>query len=104
MSTLEIIELVGLSIIALVLVIYFLVKAIKNRWIEQLASTLSEALYKAEQSGMAGPEKKQFVMEAIEKKCLELGIPYHLAYKLISRLIETIIKCKNAVDKGGSIL
>lgn len=100
MTTKEIIEISVLAVLVLGFGIYYLVKAIKNHWIEKLTATINEAISKAEKEypNGNGDKKKEIVLEAVKAKCEELGIPYSLLYKLISTLIDKIIANYNAVQ------
>lgn len=99
MSWKEITEICVLAVIILGLGIYYLVKAIKNKWIEKLTETINNAIAKAEKEYPEGngAKKKEIVLEAVKAKCEELGIPYSLLYKLISTLIDKIIANYNVV-------
>lgn len=99
MSTGAIIELVIIVVIAVCGIGYFVIKAIKNKWIEKLMDTIKEGVKEAEQSGKSGKEKKEYVMEKVKVKCKELQIPYETIYKLVSLLINTIVKYYNFISK-----
>lgn len=99
MTVASIIELVVILVLATAGVIYFAIKAIKNKWIEKLMDTIKEGVKEAEQSGKSGTEKKEYVMEKVKAKCVELQIPYQSIYKLVSLLINTIVKYYNFIIK-----
>lgn len=99
MSELEIIQLCIISASVLFLIVYYVVKAIKNKWVGKLVSSVKEACKVAEASGKTGPEKKEMVLKVIEARCGELGIPFKLIYTLICKLIEQIINGYNAIVK-----
>ena len=99
MSKLEILELIVLAIIALAIALYYIVKAIKNGWVEKLTQTINEAIKYAELNIRGGSEKKQYVLGKVEEKCTELGIPYTLIYKLVNRVIDKIISNYNVIKK-----
>ena len=99
MSLLEIIELAFLILAVLVLVIYTIIGAVKNKWVSKLYDTVMLAIKEAEKTGKSGKDKKAYVMSKVEEKCTELGIPYTLLYKLISKLIDTVISHYNVVSK-----
>lgn len=101
MTTLEIIELIAIAVIALGIGIYYLIMAIKNGWLKKLTATIEEAIRDAEASGKTGAEKKAYVIEKVREKCIELGIPYDLLKKLISKLIDKIVANYNVIAKGG---
>lgn len=101
MSILELIQLISLGVIALFVVIYLIVLAIKNKWVKQLIQTVEKAISEAEEKYGEGNGdlKKEYVLKAVEKKAQELGIPYRLLRKLISKLIDMIIHDYNVITK-----
>lgn len=99
MTKLELIELIALLIVAVVLAIYYLIKAIKNGWITKITATLNEAIKYAEKNIKDGKEKKDYVICRVKEKCEELGIPYTLIEKLVSKLIDKIIANYNVIKK-----
>ena len=99
MSIKEIIELAVASIVVLVLAVYYIIKAIKNNWLKQITATIEKAIKEAETSGKSGNEKKQLVLDAVQLKCADLGIPYTLLKNLVSKLIDRIIKDYNILSK-----
>lgn len=101
---LKIIEWSIIGLIVLILVIYYLVKAIKNKWLSQLTQTINDAIAEAEKkfpSSGSGADKKNYVLDKITAKCSELGIPFTLVYKLVNKLIEDVIANYNVISKGG---
>ena len=102
MTTLEIIELAILAIVAVALSVYYIVKAIKNNWLGKIAGCINNAIKEAEEkfaeSG-SGDKKKEYVLEAVEKECESLGIPFNLLKKLISTLIDKIVANYNIIKK-----
>lgn len=101
MSKLELMQTIALGVIVLVILIYYLIMAIKNGWVKKLTTTLNEAIRYAEKNITGNVEKKKYVMEKIEDKCIELGIPYALIKNVISKLIERIIRDHNVIDHNG---
>lgn len=99
MPILEIIKLIAIAIIVLALAIYYVVKAVKNGWLEKLTKTINEAIKDAESTELTGSEKKAYVLSQVELKSEELGIPYALIRSLLSKLIDTIIKNYNIIAK-----
>lgn len=99
MTILEIIELVVLATVTLVLIIFYSIKAIKNKWVSKIYSSIKAAIIQAEESNLDGPSKKQFVLNCIEDLCDEQGIPYLLIRKLIDRTIEKLIEGYNTISK-----
>lgn len=98
MSKLEMAYTIGLAALVTIVILYFLVLAIKNGWIKKLTQTLNEAIRYADKNIVGPTEKKKYVMETVANKCTELGIPYFLIEKLISKLIEKIIYHHNIID------
>ena len=101
MNKLEIIQIVALALIILGLAIYYICKAIKNKWIEKLTDTIKKAIREAETKFPEGhgQEKLELVLEAARIKCAELGIPYEMLYKLICKLVNKIIENHNIIAK-----
>ena len=102
MTTLEIVELVVLAIVVVALSVYYIIKAIKNKWIGKIADCINKSIKEAEEkfteSG-SGSKKKEYVLEAIEKECKTLGIPFSLLKKLISTLVDKIVADYNVIKK-----
>ncbi len=99
MTKLEILELVILGIIALSIALYYIIKAIRNGWIEKITLTINEAIKYAENNITGSTNKKSYVLEKVQEKCIELGIPYGLIYKLVSKIIDKIISNYNVIKK-----
>lgn len=101
MSKLEILQMIGLALIVVGLVIYYVIKAIKNKWVQKLSKTIENAIKEAETKYPEGhgQEKLEIVLEAVKNKCNELGIPYALLYKLIKKLVDKIIANYNIIAK-----
>ena len=101
MNKIEIIKTCLLIIIALGIIIYYIIKAIKNKWLQKLTTTIESAIVHAETKfpNGHGEEKLQFVLNTVKEKCNELGIPYSLLYKLIQKLVNTIIANYNIISK-----
>ena len=102
MTPLEILELVLLCVCILALVIYIIVKGIKDKWFAKLLATIETSIKEAEkkfpESG-SGDKKKKYVIDAVKAKCEELGIPYSILEKLISVAIDKVIKDYNIIAK-----
>ena len=101
MSTLEIIELVILIVAAVGLGGYYLFKAIKNKWIGSLLTTIKTAMKEAEEKWPEGhgEEKKEYVLDILKKKCEELSIPYTILVTIFEKLIATIVEHWNILKK-----
>ena len=102
MNPKEIIELVVISVVVLALVIYYSIKAVKNGWIKKLTNTIEMAIKDAERKYPdqgSGKQKLEYVMNCVEDKCVELGIPYSLLKSLIEKIINTIIAHYNVISK-----
>lgn len=96
-----IITLVCLVAILLAFILYFVVKAIKNKWVTKLYETLKISMKEAEEKYDSGhgDDKKKYVLDAMEKKAEELGIPWKMLVSTISKLINTIISNYNMLIK-----
>lgn len=99
MSKAEIIELVVIIFFLVVLAIVLVVRALKEKWLSQLESTIKEGVKEAEASGKDAKGKKEYVLEKLKNKCKELKIPYDVIVKVLSLLINTIIKHYNYLIK-----
>lgn len=99
MTRLEILELIVLAIIALAVALYYIVKAIRNGWIDKITLTINDAIKYAEENIQGGRAKKDYVLDKVEDKCRELGIPYTLVYKLVSKIIDKVIANYNVIKK-----
>lgn len=100
MSNRDLVELIIYAVVAIFVVGYFVIKAIKNHWIKQLTDTLNEALHYAEENITGPSDKKRYVLTKLEEKCIELGIPYGLIRRLLDKLIEKVVAYHNKVAKG----
>ena len=98
MSKMELIYTIAIAVVVLVILIYLLVMAIKNGWIKKVIQTLNNAIKYAEKNITGNVEKKNYVMDKVEEKCTELGIPWFLIRKPISKLIDKIIADYNVID------
>ena len=98
MSKLELIEMIALAAIVFIGFIVLLIVAIKNGWIKKLTKTLNEAMYYADHNISGAAEKKKYVLSKVEEKCIELGIPWFLIYKVVNRLIEKVVTYHNVID------
>lgn len=102
MTVLEIAELVILAIVIVALSIYYIVKAIKNKWLEKITDAINKAIKEAEEkfpeSG-SGDLKKTYVLKAVEEECVKLGIPYSLLKSLISTFIDKVVSNYNVIKK-----
>lgn len=101
MTTLEIFYIVILSIIALILIIYLLIKGIKNKWINQLMDTLEYSMKEIEEKYPEGhgAEKQEYVLNALKSKCTELSIPYSWLVSVLVKIIKDIINNYNIFAK-----
>lgn len=93
----SIVQLIINIVLVVLFVGYYVIKAIKNKWLEKIMHTIEVAMAKAEEQYPQGhgEEKKQLVIEDVKMKCKELDIPYELIAKLISKLIDRIVKDYN---------
>lgn len=101
MTKLEIIQLICLSVILISLLIIFVVNGIKNKWISKMTDCIKATIKEAEEKWPEGhgTDKMNYVLQVVQKKCYELGIPYSMIYKLIKALIEKIIDGYNTIIK-----
>lgn len=98
--TKEILCIIALCIILVGVVLYITIKAIQKNWINKIYNTMKEAIKYAETSGkVAKEDKKEYVLEQIRAKCVELKIPYKLIVAVISKLINLIIEHYNVISK-----
>ena len=100
MSTKEIIEMIVIGIIIVVLAIYYLIKAIKNKWLSKIYYAIKDGVAEAEKSHLKGAEKKAYVLKHVQLICDEEGIPYNAIKKLIDKAIETIVDGYNTIAKS----
>lgn len=100
MTMLETIQLVAIIVLGVGLGIYYLVKAIKNKWLSKVVDTIKKSCAEAEKIGGNGTKKQAYVLEKLEAKCKELGIPYNLIKKLASKYINKLIEGYNAIIKN----
>ena len=100
MSTLEIIEMIVIGIIIVILSIYYLIKAIKNKWLSKIYKAIKDGVVEAEKSRLKGAEKKAYVIKYVQLICDEEGIPYSAIKKLIDKAIETIVDGYNTIAKS----
>lgn len=98
MSKLELIYTIAIAVVALIIVIYLIVMGIKNGWIKKIIQTLNTSIKYAELNITGNVEKKNYVMEKVEEKCIELGIPWFLIKNPVSKLIEKIIANYNVIN------
>lgn len=98
MSKIELIYTIAIAVVVAVILIYYLIVGIKNGWIKKITQTLNESIRYAEKHITGNTEKKKYVMQKVEDKCIELGIPYSFIRNLVSKLIEKIIANYNVID------
>lgn len=103
MSKLELYYTIAVAALLVILIVYYLFMAIKNGWINKLTTTANEALRYAENNITGSAKKKQYVLNKLEEKCIELGIPYFLISNLINKLINKIINHKNIFDHPNDV-
>lgn len=99
MSVLEIILTTILGLFALILIIYYLVKVIKNNYLSKVYDTILKAMKEAEEKFTDGKEKKEYVLSKVKELCKDLDIPYDFIATLISKVIENVIKGYNGMIK-----
>ena len=101
MGTLDLIKLIATIIIGVGIGLYLLVKAIKNRWLSKLATTINDGVKYAEDNITGPTEKEAYVLLKVEEKCAELGIPYTLIKTPVQKLIRLIVAHYNVIKKGS---
>lgn len=99
MTKLETIELIIIIAVAVAFIVWLALKAIKNKWVSSIVDTVNSAMKEAENSKQSGEEKKKYVLMKVEEKCTDLKIPYTLIFKLVSKLIDAIVKHYNILSK-----
>lgn len=99
MTTLELIKLIVLGVVALILIVYYSIKGIKNGWVRKITETMNEAIKYSETNIIGSKEKKKYVLQKVKEKCEELGIPYTLIESIVSKLIDKIIANYNVIKK-----
>lgn len=99
----ELIRFIAECVICLALVVYYLVKIIKNKWVSEILDTIKLAVAEAEAKWPIGhgTEKKEYVLEKVKVKCEELKIPFDLIYKLIVKVINNIVDGYNSIKKSN---
>lgn len=100
MSKLELIEMIIIGVIIIILAVYYFIKAIKNKWLQKIYNEIKCSIAEAEETGLTGPEKKQYVLDQIEALCKQEGIPYEFIKKLICKAIDKIVEGYNAIAKS----
>lgn len=101
MSTLEIIQLICLAVITLGILVLFITKGIKNKWLDKLMDCIKVSIKEAEEKWPSGhgSDKMNYVLEKVKLECDELGIPYLFIYKLVKTLINKIVDGYNIIIK-----
>ena len=99
MNTTNIVICSIVAVIVLILICYYIIKAIKNGWIKKIYDQLKAVVKEAETTQLKGEAKKAYVLEKLEKACEDLGIPYKLIKKMLSTLIDKIIEYYNTISK-----
>lgn len=100
MTTLEIIQLIIISLVALVAVIWFIIKAIKNKWFSKMYKAIKEGVREAEATDLKGKEKLEFALKYVEAFCDTEGIPFSFVKNLVIKAIEKLVEGYNNIKKG----
>lgn len=100
MTKLELIYTIAAAAIAALVVIYLIVLAIKNGWVKKLTDTLNESLHYAEKNITGPVNKKQYVMDKLQEKCIELSIPWFLICGFMDKFVEKIVANYNRINHG----
>ena len=98
MTTLELIELIVIVAIAIVGVIWFIIKAIKNKWFSKIYKFIKEAFREAEKTELKGKDKLEYALKYVEEACEKEGIPFKAIKKLVIIAIEKLVEGYN-IDK-----
>lgn len=99
MSGLDLALVIVLAVALAGILAYTIIKGIKKSWFKKLYETIKQAIKDAEKRGGTGVEKKAYVLEQVEKKCDELGIPYKLILGITEKLIDEIVEKHNIFIK-----
>ena len=100
MSTLELIQLIIIFLVAVIAVIWFIVNAIKNKWFSKIYKAIKEGVREAEKTDLKGKEKLNFALKYIENFCDKEGIPFSFVKNLVVKAIEKLVEGYNNIEKG----
>lgn len=99
MTTLEIIFTAVIGLIALILIGYYAIKIVKNNYINKVYDIIVESMKHIETTNLSGTAKKEYVLNQVKATCKDLDIPYDFIAKLVSKVIENVIKSYNSMIK-----
>lgn len=105
MTKMELAYTIALAVIALVLIVYFLIKIVKGKLVGKIYDQIIEAMKEAEDKfkDLSGKEKseakKKYVLDKVKVTCKDIGVPYDFIAKLISKVIENVVKGYNGMTK-----
>lgn len=100
MTTLEIIQLIAIIVAAVVLGVFYAIKAIKNKWLSKVYNAIKDGIVDAEKSNLKGKDKKEYVLKYVQLICDEEGIPFKAIKKLVDKAIEKLIEGYNTIAKS----
>lgn len=100
MTTLEIIQLIAIIVAAVVLGVFYAIKAIKNKWLSKIYKAIKDGIVEAEKSKLKGKDKKEYVLKYVQLICDEEGIPFKAIKKLVDKAIEKLIEGYNTIAKS----
>ena len=100
MTTLEIIQLIAIIVAAVVLGVFYAIKAIKNKWLSKIYNAIKDGIVDAEKSNLKGEAKKEYVLKYVQLVCDEEGIPFKAIKKLVDKAIEKLIEGYNTIAKS----
>jgi hypothetical protein len=100
MTTLELIELIIIVAVAVIGLVWFIIKAIKNKWFSKIYGFIKEAFREAEKTELKGKAKLEYALEYVEAACDKEGIPFKAIKKLVIVAIEKLVEGYN-IDKKG---
>lgn len=105
MSTRELILTIVLAGIAIGMIIFYVIKIVKNKLVGKIYDDIVKAMREAEEKfkHLSGKEKseakKKYVLEQVKITCKDLSIPYDFIAKLIAKVIENIVNGYNGMTK-----
>lgn len=101
MSTLELVYTISVSVVVGGLSIFCIIMFIRNAWFKKIKDALDEAIAYAEHNIKGASEKFIYVTKKIEFECIDIGIPYVLIKRVISKYVNKVIKHYNVINHNG---
>lgn len=100
MTTLEIIQLIAIIVAAVVLGVFYAIKAIKNKWLSKVYNAIKDGIVEAEKTSLTGKAKKEYVLKHVQLICDNEGIPFNVIKKLVDKSIEKLVEGYNTIAKS----